>query len=180
VQRLAADPEVVPFSLPADSIEITRGSRQWPHHLYANGSGKAPLTLNTWETQVIETEMEREDFRFWLRNFDRKNWSLTVPYDKDGQYAPMYPDFIVIREETGGRFVVDLLDPHSISLADAPAKAAGLAKYAAKHAPDYGRIELIIATSGQLRRLDLKDEQLCDRVAGVQTHAHLQQLFDGA
>lgn len=180
VQRLAADPEVVPFALPADTIEITRGTRQWPDHLYATGSGKAPLTLNTWETQVIEAETARDDVRFWLRNFDRKRWSLTVPYDKGGQWASMYPDFLLVREEDGGSLVVDLLDPHTISLADAPAKAAGLAKYAAKHAPEFGRIELIIVKDGQLRRLDLKDEVTRQRVAAVQVHSHLQQLFDDA
>ena len=179
VQRLATDPEVVPLSFPSDSIEISRGTKQWAGHIYVNGSAKAPLTLNTWESQVIDAEMERPDFRFWLRNFDRKTWSLTVPYEKDGRWAPLYPDFLVIREEEGGNLVVDLLDPHTISLADAPAKAAGLAKYAAKHAPEFGRIELIIVKDGQLRRLNLKDETIRDRVAAVHAHAHLQHLFDG-
>ena len=67
-----------------------------------------------------------------------------------------------------------------MSLADAPAKAARLAKYAAKHAPEFGRIELIIVKDGHLRRLDLKDEKLRARVAAVRTHAHLQQLFEDA
>lgn len=180
VQRLATDPEIVPLSFPTDSIEVSRGNKQWAGHIYANGSGKAPITLNTWEAQVIEAEMERADFRFWLRNFDRKTWSLTVPYEKDGRWAPLYPDFLLVREEEDGSLVVDLLDPHTISLADAPAKAAGLAKYAAKHAPEFGRIELIVVKDGQLRRLDLKDETVRGRVASVQHHSHLQQLFDDA
>jgi type III restriction enzyme len=180
VQRLASDPEIVPLTFPSDSINISRGATSWSGHIYVNGSGKAPLALNGWETQVIESEMERPDFRFWLRNFDRKTWSLTVPYEKDGRWAPLYPDFLVVREEDDGTLVVDLLDPHTISLADAPAKAAGLAKYAAKHAPEFGRIELIIVKDGQLRRLDLKDETVRNRVASVQHHSHLLQLFDDA
>ena len=180
IQRLASDPELVPLVYPKDAIEITRGSKSWPRHLYVNGSGKAPLTLNTWETQVVEAELERDDVRFWLRNIDRKTWALTVPYENAGQYAPLYPDFLVVRETEGGHLVVDLLDPHSIGLADAPAKAAGLARYAAKHAPDFGRIELIIVQDKQLRRLNLKDETVRAKVAAVQTTAHLQQLFDDA
>jgi type III restriction enzyme len=126
----------------------------------------------------VETELERDDVRFWLRNFDRKTWALTVPHENAGQYAPLYPDFLIVRETKNGHLVVDLLDPHSIGLADAPAKAAGLARYTAKHAPDFGRIELIIVKDKQLRRLNLKDETVRAKVAAVQTTAHLQQLFD--
>lgn len=180
VQRLAIDPEIVPLNFPSDSIEISRGTKQCSGHIYVNGSGKAPLTLNAWETQVIDNEMKRSDFRFWLRNFDRKTWSLAVPYEKDGRWTPLYPDFLIVREGDDGKMVVDLLDPHTISLADAPAKAAGLAKYAAKHAPAFGRIQLIIVKDGQLRSLDLKDETVRERVASVQHHSHLQQLFDDA
>lgn len=180
VQRLAADPEVVPLVYPGDAIELTRGSRRWQKHIFVDNDGMAPLTLNTWERQVIEPEIDREEVRFWLRNVDRKPWSLSVPYELSGGPKPLYPDFLVVREEAAGDFVVDILDPHSLSLEDAPAKAAGLARYADKHAPDFGRIELIIVDRRQLRRIDLKDEVRRARVRAVQTHAHLRQLFDDA
>ena len=167
------------MSFPEESIEITAGNKSWAGHIFVSGGGKAPLTLNTWETQVIEAEIQRTDFRFWFRNFDRKSWSLAIPYEKDGHFAPFYPDFLVVREEDGAP-VVDILDPHTISLADAPSKAAGLAKYADRHRPDFGRIELIIVTDGQLRRIDLKDERWRSRVVAVDSHAHLRQLFDDA
>jgi hypothetical protein len=40
--------------------------------------------------------------------------------------------------------VVDLLDPHTPSLADAWAKAIGIAEYADKHQEHYARIQLIM------------------------------------
>lgn len=178
VQRLAADPEVVPLAYPAEAIELTKGSRTWAKHLFVDKNGKAPLTLNTWERQVIEPEIARDDVRFWLRNVDRKPWSLAVPYELNGEPKPLYPDFLIVREEDGAQFAVDILDPHSLSLEDAPAKAAGLARYADKHAPDFGRIELIIVDGRQIRRIDLKDEERRARVRAVQTHAHLRQLFE--
>jgi hypothetical protein len=54
--------------------------------------------------------------------------------------------------------VIDILDPHALSLEDAPAKAAGLAEYAKKDASSFGRIELIIVDGGKMKRLDVSDE----------------------
>ncbi len=121
--------------------------------------------------------MGREGFVAWLRNQDRKEWSLCIPYSDAGERKALYPDFLVIRNVGDGP-VVDLLDPHSIGLADAPAKAAGLAQYAAKHAHEYGRIELIISDGSQFKRLDLTEETTRNRVRGVTTGEHLRQLFD--
>ena len=73
-----------------------------------------------------------------------------------------------------------MLDPHSIRLEDAPAKAAGFAQYADKHWLDFGRIELIIVENEEIRRLDLTDEQTRSRVRAVTTHDHLRQLFSTA
>jgi type III restriction enzyme len=125
----------------------------------------------------MEPEIERGEVRFWLRNIDRKQWALAVPYELNGETKTLYPAFLVVREDHSGELVVDILDPHSISLEDAPAKAAGVARYADKHANDFGRIELIIVQGGQLRRIDLSDEVLRAKVRAVQTHAHLRQLF---
>ena len=91
---------------------------------------------------------------------------------------PFYPDFIVI-DEKNGDLTVDLLDPHLIELADAPAKAVGLAKYATKHARDFNRIELIIVNSeGDICRIDLTDEARRNKVLGVTTKQHVADLFE--
>ena len=73
---------------------------------------------------------------------------------------------------------MDILDPHLTSLEDAPTKAAGLAAYAAKHAHQLGRIELIIIDGDKTKRLNLAEERIRDKVKTVRTQEHLRALFD--
>ena len=89
----------------------------------------------------------------------------------------MYPDFLVIRKQGRG-LVVDIIDPHSISLADAPAKAAGLAKFAAQHADKFGRIELVMLDGSTAKRLDLTHEIVRKKVQGIKLPDALRKLFE--
>jgi type III restriction enzyme len=176
IRRLAADPEVSPLAYP-ETIETRKAEKLWKKHLYGDGKALFPATFNNWEKATITPEIERPEVVGWLRNPDRKPWSLCIPYELGGkEWHPLYPDFLVVRRTATG-LAVDLLDPHSIELADAPDKARGLAKYADKHRHSFGRIELIIVEGDKLIRLDLADERTCDRVKGVSTHEHLRQLF---
>lgn len=177
VRRLASDPEPTSISYPED-IEGTKDGRVWERHLYVTERGTFPCKLNGWESKVLEEESSRGDLIAWLRNFDRKPWSFCVPYELGGQWRALYPDFLLVREE-GANLVVDVLDPHQLALEDSPAKAAGLAKFAAKHAHEFGRIELIIVQGDKVKRLDLTDEVVRDKVRAVTTHEHLKQLFVG-
>jgi type III restriction enzyme len=81
-------------------------------------------------------------------------------------------------EGPAGRVVVDILDPHHTGLADAAAKAVGLAQYAAKHADKFGRIELIIVVGDNVKRLDLKDEVVREKVKLVTTREQLERLYE--
>jgi hypothetical protein len=73
----------------------------------------------------------------------------------------------------------DLLDPHHIDLADAPAKAVGLAKFAAKHHSAFDRIELIIVRGeDDIRRVDLINEAKREKILAVHTREHLALLFE--
>ena len=67
----------------------------------------------------------------WLRNVDRKPWSLEVPYESGGDVRPMFPDLVVVRQ-VGAECVIDILEPHDPSLADNFEKAVGLARFAGK------------------------------------------------
>ena len=145
-------------------------------HLYVAEDGKFDETFNGPETAVLKEELTRKDVIAWLRNIDRKQWALCVPYEVDGEWRPMYPDFLVIRNEKG-RLVVDLIEPHTISLADAPAKAAGLAKFAAQHADRFGRIELILLEKTGAKKIDLSDETVRDRVKGIKLVEQMKRLF---
>jgi type III restriction enzyme len=180
VRRLATEPEAVMITYPA-AIEVRKGDMTFDRHLYVDDEKLFPSHLNNWETTVVQTELKKSESGSvaWLRNLDRKSWSLTVPYESGGEFRPLYPDFLFVRSTSDG-LVVDLLDPHNIDLSDAPAKAAGLAKYAAKHAHMFGRIELIIFDGEVVKRLNLRNETTRDKVKGVATKQHLRQLYDEA
>jgi len=133
VRGLATRPEPIPIVY-TQSIEVRKGETSLPKHLYADERGLFSVDLNSWESTVITEEIAKPNVVGWIRNFDRKSWSLAVPYEQGGIYRAMYPDFLVVRRTPDG-LVADLLDPHQLDLADAPAKAAGLAKYAAENTP---------------------------------------------
>ncbi len=175
VRRLAGEPEKT--TLPQTEVITVRPSEtRWDRHIYVDDTGTFPCTLNKWETPVIEDALADPNVEGWLRNLDRKKWSLVIPYDFHGEIHPVYPDFLVFRR-VGETLKVDLLDPHLVSLEDAAPKAAGLARYAAKHGAAFGRIELIIYEGDRIRRLDLKDEDVRERVKGVTNSQHLRDLF---
>ena len=176
IAGLATEAELGTLSFPA-SIESHINDVKWARHLYVDADGTYPASFNTWETDVLGRELERSDIVGWLRNLDRKPYSICVPYELGGQVRGLYPDFLFVRETPRG-LVADILDPHRIDLVDAPPKAAALAKFADKHASDFGRIELIIKDGSQLHRLDLEDEKVRSRVREVKTAEHLRALYD--
>ena len=113
----------------------------------------------------------------WLRNPPRKPWSLCMPYQDGTEISPLYPDFLFFRK-IGPDIVVDLLDPHSEALADAPAKAQGLARYADRHGLHFGRIQLISVKKDKIRRLEMTDANVRDSVLLCNSSALLENLFD--
>jgi type III restriction enzyme len=175
IRNLAATPELTPLIYPA-TLQAQRGKKTWDKHLYVTEAGTFPADFNKAEIEALERELASPDVVGWLRNVDRKPWAMCVPYELDGEDRPMYPDFLIIRSEAGN-LVVDIIDPHAISLADAPAKAAGLAKFAAQHADKFGRIELIMVDGSTSKRLELTDEIVRNRVRAITLPNQLRQLF---
>ena len=178
VRSLAAEPELIPLMYPA-TIQGKQADKNWDKHLYVDDVGEYADIFNKPETEMLEQELERKDVVAWLRNVDRKAWSLCIPYEVDGQPRAMYPDFLLVRKE-GKQLVIDILDPHSIALADAPAKAAGLAKFAAQHADEFGRIDLILLDGKSWKRISLADETVREKVRGVKLSDQMKKLFDEA
>lgn len=159
------------------SIEVTKGKLVLDKHLFAGADGKYHADkLNALEQKVLTEELARADVLGWLRNFDRKPWAFSLVYKREGEYRTMYPDFLVFREE-GGKIVADIIDPHTQSLADAVAKARGLAEFAEKHSDSFGRIELIDEVDGVVKRIPLHEFDTRKRVLEVQTEAHLRDIF---
>lgn len=183
-ERIVKDGDAVseyPLNLPTTvELKNDEDGQVYTDHLYADTEGKAKFKLNTWEQPVLQVEQANPDFVCWLRNLDRKSWSLTIPYTSNNDEKPMYPDFLIVRR-SGNDLVVDVLEPHNQSLEDNLAKAKGLAKYAAAE-QKMGRIQLIRVTDGigntkHLHRLDLTDSLVRDKVIHCNSNEELSNLF---
>ena len=132
--RLAtAKPQDIPWSLP-DSIDFKRSPDApfFDKHLYVDENGKFQVNLGTWEQGVLEEELGNPAVVAWLRNVDRKPWSLEIPYRDSGTIKPMFPDLVIVRQVDNG-FRFDILEPHDPTRDDNAAKAVGLAEFAEKH-----------------------------------------------
>jgi type III restriction enzyme len=163
VIEMSTEPQSVSLAKPESRYEATKARENdkdvafptWKSHLLCDKDGKYPAELNEWERKVVEAESRRAGFSFWYRNPQQPGQaSLGIAYIEDEQYKIVRPDFIFFAEQDG-QVVVDLVDPHSLHLADALPKLKGLAKYAEEHTGHYRRMESIAEAGGKLRVLDL-------------------------
>lgn len=181
IRELSRIPEAIEFLTPSQILinaDLSSGDFEFfDKHLFVMEDGSFPTNLNGWEKSTIEAEIQSEDVVAWLRNFDRKSWSLTIPYEDGGVYKPMFPDFLVIRK-VGDDFLVDILEPHREDLDDNWKKAIGLAKFAKDHWNSFGRIEMIRKKGDQLKRLNFNDDNVRTKVFGVNSNEHLNTIFD--
>lgn len=178
VRELATEPELTSREYPNQIQAGRRGSHR-EGHLYVDARGLFACELTGWEERVLRTELTAQDVVGWLRNPPGKPWSICVPYrDHEGRWRGLYPDFIVLRR-SGGGLITEILEPHTTSLADAPAKAVGLAEYARLHNDVVGRIEMMVVRGSAVRSLDMCDEDVRAKVLAVEGRGHLEQLLDG-
>ncbi|HIH02875.1 MAG TPA: DEAD/DEAH box helicase family protein [Methanoregulaceae archaeon] len=135
-------------------------------HLLADADGAFPVSLNDWESRVLETETTRPDFLAWYRNPGRAGKdSLVVAYqDGRGDHRSLCPDFIFFRKKGDGTVVADIVDPHGYQFADALPKLRGLARFAETYGSDFGRIDAIAEVDGTLKVLDLTRQAVRDAV----------------
>ncbi len=151
-------------------------------HIYVEDDGRFRADLGTWEREVIAEELKDEKVVGWLRNVDRKQWSLEIPYREGGIIKPMFPDLVVIRKDKKG-FVFDILEPHDPSLKDNCVKAVGLAEFAEKHGHLFSRIQMIRkqrgATGGEkFFRLDLNTNAVRRQVLPIGSdNSRLDEIF---
>ena len=169
-----------PLSRPLDvfeHIEGKAGGDVWADHLYVDASGEFSYDFkSSWEPLVLKAASKDPDFIGWLRIEDRKDWALTIPYTIGSEIKPLYPDFLVFRS-TGKKVVVDILDPHDPGRDDWRPKVRGLAQFAAKHWPAFGKIEASFVEKGVIKRLDLAVETNRNRALQVEGDAGLRDLF---
>ena len=182
--RLAtSDPQTISWDLP-ETIDFRRppDAPEYDRHLFLEEDDKFRTDLGPWEQGVLQEELADASAIGWLRNVDRKPWSLEIPYEDAGSVKPMFPDLLVVRRDAEG-FLFDILEPHNPSLGDNVVKAAGLAKFAEEHWNLFGRIQLIRkkrAADGVERyfRLDVGNEAVRKKVLAVTTNTQLDQIFD--
>lgn len=171
------------FCLP-ETINVKKDvdGKEYVNHLFVDEDGIARISLNSWESGVIKEEEQSDDFVCWLRNQSRASWALCIPYQKNEEIKPMYPDFIIIRSDSRLKYVIDILEPHNPSFDDNLAKAKGLAKYAEQEIR-IGRIQLIRKTkdeSGKFKfmRLDFCKGSIRDKVIKAQNNEELNHIFE--
>ena len=141
-------------------------------HLMADAAGNVPIAFtSSWETIVLDSEMNQLGFKGWYRNPDRSvKESLAVAYQDDGgDWKALRPDFIFFGTSHDGQVTVDLVDPHGHHLADALPKLRGLADFAERFASDFRRIESVAETGGKLRVLDLTKPQVRQAVRATRS-----------
>jgi type III restriction enzyme len=181
--RLAtAKPAEVPWHLP-ESIDFKRlpTDPQWDGHLYVESDGQFRAALGTWEAGVLKEELAKPEVIGWLRNLDRKPWSLEIPYETGGEIRPMFPDLVIVRK-VGAGVTADILEPHDPSLADNFEKAIGLARFAERHGALFGRIQLIrkqASPAGGERfvRLEINKEATIKQLLLINSNPQLDDLF---
>jgi type III restriction enzyme len=182
--RLATSvPVTIQWSLP-ETIDFRRSPKapKYERHLFLEDNGTFRADLGTWEQEVLQEELADSSVIGWLRNVDRKSWSLEIPYEEAGSVRPMFPDLLVVRQDSKG-LLFDILEPHDPSLKDNAAKALGLAKFAEKHWNLFGRIQLIRKKKGadgveRYFRLDVGNDAVRKKVLAVTTNNQLDHVFD--
>jgi type III restriction enzyme len=180
IEGAGADPEQTSISIPS-TLEWTKATTKYPKHLFVDEQGEFHEDFkSSWERRTVDAETKRDDIVGWLRNPDRKPWSLCVPRKENTNWVPFFPDFIFFRK-VGDSVIADIVDPHLLAAEDMPERAVWLANYANKHADQFERIEMVIYESADDptgKRLDLVDENIRKKVAAVTNRDQLHTLFN--
>lgn len=183
IVRDSAEVSDVPFFLGENIMfRNDEDGEEYTDHLFVDEeTGKVCIKLNKWEKQVIDEERKNEEFRCWYRNPSRGSDALTLYHIYKGTKKAFYPDFLIIRKENGGDYIIDILEPHDPTRDDNVSKAKALAQYATEN-PCIGRDQLIrltkTATGEELRRLDFAaHSELREKVAVINTNEELDNLF---
>ena len=179
IVRDSAEISNIPFFL-NDNIFFRNAEdgKEYDDHLFVNEeTGKVKIKLNTWESAVIEEEEKREDFRCWYRNPTKGENSLALYHRHNGVLKTFRPDFLIIRKEYGGKYLIDILEPHDPSRDDNVSKAKALAQYATEN-PDINRAQLIRMIGEKLVRLDFaRYTDLREKVGIINSNEELENLF---
>lgn len=153
----------------------------FPKHLFAlPASDNFPVKYgSSWEEKVLHAEVGQESVVAWYRNPSRGVNALAIPYKLDDETGLLYPDFLFVRNPGDGNLVIDVVDPHLHSSADAGPKWRGLAAWAAKYSAEswLGRVVAVIEMNNDLRALDLRDSKVVNALDAVHTKPDIERVF---
>jgi type III restriction enzyme len=172
--QASGKPALQDWELPEQIVEKKEG-KVWQNHLFCDESGNFSAVLNGWEEKLLEAEMKKKDFVGWLRNLDRREWALCIPYEMGGM-RPFYPDFVIVRKGSKG-FVMDILEPHDPTRTDTIPKAIGLAKFADEHGEEFGRLVIARKQGDEWQLADMNDKPTREKTKKLQTGSDVDGLF---
>ena len=160
------------------TIYLPKGEEVFEHHLFVDEEDKASFSLNEWEKEIVQDAVNEPGFVCWLRNQDRKPWSLCIPYEMNGKIHPFYPDFIIVRQDSTGGYLLEIVEPHRKDEDNVP-KAKAMAKYAKESEGCVERFEMTRKYGPKMLRLDFANPAVSHYLSEANSYDddYLDELF---
>jgi len=187
IREMSANPMDVDLARPTSwmqptTIRETNGSEtplpSFERHMLCDEHGMFPKDFNSWEGEVVKSELARAGAVAWYRNPSRASQdSLGIIYEDGGEPRIVRPDFVFFVQQDDGTVVADIVDPHGIQFGDAMPKLKGLAQYAERFGDQYRRIEAVAKIGDKFRVLDLKEAATRASVSAATT---IKALYESA
>lgn len=187
IREMSANPMDVDLARPTSWMQPTtireaNGSEtplpSFERHMLCDEHGMFPEDFNSWEGEVVKSELARAGAIAWYRNPSRASQdSLGIIYEDGGEPRIVRPDFVFFVQQDDGTVVADIVDPHGIQFGDAMPKLKGLAQYAERFGDQYRRIEAVAKIGDKFRVLDLKE---ASTRASVSTATTITALYESA
>ena len=187
IREMSANPMDVDLARPTSWMQPTtireaNGSEtplpSFERHMLCDEHGVFPEDFNSWEGEVVKSELARAGAVAWYRNPSRASQdSLGIIYEDGGEPRIVRPDFVFFVQQDDGTVAADIVDPHGIQFGDAMPKLKGLAQYAERFGDQYRRIEAVAKIGDKFRVLDLKEAATR---ASVSTATTIKALYESA
>lgn len=187
IREMSANPMDVDLARPTSWMQPTtireaNGSEtplpSFERHMLCDEHGMFPEDFNSWEGEVVKSELARAGAVAWYRNPPRASQdSLGIIYEDGGEPRIVRPDFVFFVQQDDGTVAADIVDPHGIQFGDAMPKLKGLAQYAERFGDQYRRIEAVAKIGDKFRVLDLKEAATR---ASVSTATTIKALYESA
>lgn len=187
IREMSANPMDVDLARPTSWMQPTtireaNGSEtplpSFERHMLCDEHGMFPEDFNSWEGEVVKSELARAGAVAWYRNPSRASQdSLGIIYEDGGEPRIVRPDFVFFVQQDDGTVAADIVDPHGIQFGDAMPKLKGLAQYAERFGDQYRRIEAVAKIGDKFRVLDLKEAATR---ASVATATTIKALYESA